>query len=110
MTTGAKRQAAQDVTRALVLAAARRLFTEKGYEATNVREIAAAAGRSTGSVFGNWPDKEALWKAAMGRAAPDARRFVSAVLRGTECESLFRDASEFLTDMYGSDACTSVWT
>jgi AcrR family transcriptional regulator len=65
-----QRQAAKDVTRAVVLAAARREFEAKGFEGANVRDIAAAAGRSTGSVFGNWKSKEELFEAAMDRKAP----------------------------------------
>ena len=101
-----KRQAAQDVTRALVLAAARRLFTEKGYEATNVRDIAAAAGRSTGSVFGNWRDKEALWEAAMGRKAPMVvvRDFLQQMSAEVAVLPLGSEgAALLLRDLYGTE-------
>src|SRR3546814_6547492 len=46
-----RRTLAKQQTRAKVLAAARRLFSEEGYEGATIRDIAAAAGMSTGAVF-----------------------------------------------------------
>ena len=48
-------------TRQVVLDAAKRLFTERGYEAATVRDIATAAGMSTGAVFANFTDKADLF-------------------------------------------------
>ncbi|WP_201463684.1 TetR/AcrR family transcriptional regulator [Brevundimonas aurantiaca] len=61
-----RRQQNKTVTRARVLAAATKLFAQVGYEQATLRAIAAAAGLSTGSVFGNWPDKAALYREAHG--------------------------------------------
>ncbi len=44
-------------TRQKILAAAKRLFAEKGYEAATIRDIATAAGMSTGAVFANFTGK-----------------------------------------------------
>lgn len=52
-------------TRALVLAAARRAFTEKGYDAASLRQIAAAAGVDQGMVRHYYTDKAGLFQAAM---------------------------------------------
>jgi TetR/AcrR family transcriptional regulator, transcriptional repressor of aconitase len=48
-------------TRNIVLEAAKRLFTERGYGAATVRDIATEAGMSTGAVFANFTDKADLF-------------------------------------------------
>ncbi|HEX4197966.1 MAG TPA: helix-turn-helix domain-containing protein [Caulobacteraceae bacterium] len=48
-------------TRRQLLDAAKRLFNERGYDAATVREIAAAAGLSTGAVFASFSDKADLF-------------------------------------------------
>ena len=48
-------------TRQIVLEAAKRLFTERGYEEATVRDIAREAGMSTGAVFANFEDKADLF-------------------------------------------------
>jgi AcrR family transcriptional regulator len=74
-----RRALAKQQTRAKVLAAARRLFSEQGYEGATIRDIAAAAGMSTGAVFANFSDKSDLFReimltdmAALGDAMRDA--------------------------------------
>jgi AcrR family transcriptional regulator len=52
-------------TRAKVMSAARSLFSEHGYEAATIRDIARAAGMSTGAVFANFQDKSDLFEAVM---------------------------------------------
>src|SRR5690606_33864995 len=49
-------------TRTKVLGAARRLFSEQGYEGATIRDIAAAAGMSTGAVFASFTDKSDLFR------------------------------------------------
>lgn len=63
-----QRQAQKEATRAKVLAAARALFAEHGYEATTIRDIARAAGMSTGAVFVSWSGKDALYRELYGHA------------------------------------------
>jgi AcrR family transcriptional regulator len=48
-------------TRQVVMDAAKRLFTTRGYEAATVRDIASEAGMSTGAVFANFADKADLF-------------------------------------------------
>jgi len=48
-----------------VLNAARNLFSEEGYEGATIRDIAAAAGMSTGAVFANFRDKADLFREIM---------------------------------------------
>lgn len=69
-------------TRLKVMAAARQLFSAHGYDAATIRDIARAAGMSTGAVFANFQDKADLFEAVMSedfdrvadvmRAASDA--------------------------------------
>src|SRR5437868_13295121 len=60
-----RRALAKQQTRLKVLAAARRLFSEQGYEGATIRDIAAAAGMSTGAVFANFSDKSDLFREIM---------------------------------------------
>jgi AcrR family transcriptional regulator len=60
-----RRALAKQQTRMKVLGAARRLFSEQGYEGATIRDIAAAAGMSTGAVFANFTDKSDLFREIM---------------------------------------------
>src|SRR6202008_733417 len=60
-----RRALAKLQTRNKVLAAARKLFSEHGYEGATIRDIAAAAGMSTGAVFANFSDKSDLFREIM---------------------------------------------
>ncbi|ENZ83063.1 MULTISPECIES: TetR/AcrR family transcriptional regulator [Caulobacter] len=57
-----RRALAKQRTRERVLAAARRLFSERGYEGATIRDIAQAAGMSTGAVFASFADKSELFE------------------------------------------------
>ncbi len=57
-------------SRQKLVAAARNLFESVPYEDTTIRSIAHSMGRSTGLVFAHFPDKESLWRAAMGTPPP----------------------------------------
>lgn len=87
-----RRALAKQQTRLKVLAAARRLFSEQGYEGATIRDIASAAGMSTGAVFANFTDKSDLFReimtddmeallAAMRDAATRGRNAEDAVLK-----------------------------
>jgi len=60
-----RRALAKQRTRRHLLDAAKRLFNERGYEAATVRDIAAAAGLSTGAVFASFADKADLFGAVI---------------------------------------------
>jgi len=53
-----------DRTRAAILDAARRLFAERGYDATTVRDVAAGAGVDAALVIRYFGNKEALFAQA----------------------------------------------
>src|SRR5260370_31000266 len=59
------RGAQAEATREAVIAAAARLFAEKGYAATSIEEIAAAAGVSRAAVFTSVGGKAKLLKTAL---------------------------------------------
>ena len=82
-----RRALAKQQTRAKVLAAARRLFSEHGYEGATIRDIAAAAGMSTGAVFANFTDKSDLFREIMATdlaALADTMREAASRGRGVE--------------------------
>jgi len=60
-----RRALAKQQTRAKVLAGARKLFAEHGYQGATIRDIASAAGMSTGAVFANFADKHDLFRDIM---------------------------------------------
>ncbi len=62
---GGIRDAQKQATRERVLAAARELFVDIGYEAATIRMIADRAGVATGSVFTTFPSKIAILRAVM---------------------------------------------
>jgi AcrR family transcriptional regulator len=65
-----------DRSRKQILDKALSLFSKQGYRGTNIREVAEAAGLSTGNVYHLFPDKESIFRALLERyfahlAAPD---------------------------------------
>ena len=56
------REEKSERSRRYVLDAALDLFSHRGYGATSVRDVADAAGVSTGNLYHHFPDKEAIFK------------------------------------------------
>jgi AcrR family transcriptional regulator len=56
-----QRALAKQRTREKILTSAKALFAEKGYEGATIRDIASAAGMSTGAVFASFTDKSDLF-------------------------------------------------
>src|SRR5258706_2599586 len=99
-----RRALAKQQTRAKVLASARRLFSEQGYEGATIRDIAAAAGMSTGAVFASFTDKSDLFneiiaadRDALYEAMRDAARKAAARGAGAEVAllALLEEGLEF---------------
>jgi AcrR family transcriptional regulator len=83
LTNTAPTQAVPEESDARVLKAAGRLFREKGFSASTVREIAAAAGMLPGSLHYRYASKEeiliALMEKGIDRAIDAVRKAVAAV-------------------------------
>ncbi|MGE5566565.1 MAG: TetR/AcrR family transcriptional regulator [Parcubacteria group bacterium] len=56
-----RRALAKQQTREKILSAGRELFMTRGYEGATIRDIARAAGMSTGAVFASFADKAELF-------------------------------------------------
>jgi AcrR family transcriptional regulator len=78
-------------TRRQIVACARKLFNDKGFEQTTTRDIAEAAGIAAGTMFNYFPSKEALAMTIVNEALAEARTEFEARLRGDETldEALF---------------------
>jgi TetR/AcrR family transcriptional regulator, acrAB operon repressor len=72
-----QREEKSERSRRQLLDAALQLFSHQGYRATSVREIADAAGVSTGNVYHHFPDKETIFKTLLDElwSATETRRF-----------------------------------
>jgi AcrR family transcriptional regulator len=81
--------------RPLVLDAALRLFVERGYRATSMEAIAAAAGVTKPVVYECYPGKEELFRALLER---EEERLLSAVLAALPATPRFDDLEGMLTD------------
>ena len=74
-----------------LLQVAAHLFRQRGYLATNVREIARAANMKSGSIYYHYPSKEALLEAVMNRAILEVTSAVKSALEGLPADTPFRD-------------------
>ena len=63
-----------------VLESARHLFLERGFEATTVDDIAAAAQVSKATVYSNFPDKAAVHTALRDRGAVESAAILARLL------------------------------
>ena len=54
-------------TKERILAAALEMFSQKGYEGTNIRELAASLGLVKSGVYKHFESKEAIWNALLDR-------------------------------------------
>jgi AcrR family transcriptional regulator len=72
-----QREEKSERSRRLLLDVALQLFSHRGYGATSVREIADAAGVSTGNVYHHFPDKESIFRTLLDEywQITESRRF-----------------------------------
>lgn len=85
----------------LVLDAAARLFREKGYASTSMRDIATASGMLAGSLYYHFPSKEALLVAVYGEGVGHITSAVNASLarEGDPWERLERACAAHLESL-----------
>jgi AcrR family transcriptional regulator len=90
----------------IVLDAAARLFRERGYASTSMRDIATASGMLPGSLYYHFPSKEALLVAVYGEGVGHIKAAVESALEreGDPWERLERVCTAHLeTLLSGSD-------
>ncbi|MEK6420870.1 MAG: TetR/AcrR family transcriptional regulator [Burkholderia gladioli] len=75
------REASRQQTRAHLLAAGKRLFVERGFGATSLRDIAAEAGYTQGAFYSNFASKEALFLELMRERSTTQVGDIAAALR-----------------------------
>jgi AcrR family transcriptional regulator len=82
-----RRALAKQRTREKILASAKDLFTEKGYERATIRDIASAAGMSTGAVFASFSDKSELFREILGERVDLLQERMTAAATGKGVEA-----------------------
>ena len=86
-----------EATRADLIAAARKLFTEKSYAETGTPEIVAAAGVTRGALYHHFADKQALFAAVVEQ---EARAVAQEIERASPPSLEARDALIAGSDAY----------
>lgn len=89
-------------TRLRIIETSYRLFIERGYHATSIRQIAEHAGLALGSIYNHFPSKEEVYKAVLAERHPYHQ--ILPVLNAVESESVdefVRHAARALIDELG---------
>jgi AcrR family transcriptional regulator len=76
-----------EATRTALIAAARRLFTERGYDAVGTEEIVRAAGVTRGALYHHFGGKAELLEAVYERLEAESTERVARVVLGSDLES-----------------------
>jgi AcrR family transcriptional regulator len=76
-----------EATRAALIAAARRLFTERGYEAVGTEEIVRAAGVTRGALYHHFGGKPGLLDAAYEQLEAESTERVARIVLGSDLDS-----------------------
>lgn len=97
------KQQRSNTTRAALMDSARKLFSEKGFDGTSVREIAAAAGANLAAVTYHFGAKESLYAAVVESALAPLAELLVATARETgspldRVESFVRTHFAYLCD------------
>ena len=78
----------REETRELVLAAAARVFAQRGFHATSLDAIAEEAGFSRGAVYYNFADKEELFLELLDRRCAERAQDLRTVFAGTPSDDV----------------------
>jgi AcrR family transcriptional regulator len=89
-----RRAATKAANRAAILAAAREVFADAGYERASVRDIVRRTDLASGTFYNYFPDKAAIFRALVEQVGEEARRRVRDARRHAG------SAAEFVTDGY----------
>jgi AcrR family transcriptional regulator len=76
-----------EATRDALIEAARRLFTERGYDAVGTEEVVRAAGVTRGALYHHFGDKAKLLEAVYERVEAESTERVARVVLGSELHS-----------------------
>jgi len=74
-------------TREALIAAARRLFTARGYEAVGTEEIVRAAGVTRGALYHHYGDKASLLEVVYNRIEAESTERVARIVLGSDLHS-----------------------
>jgi AcrR family transcriptional regulator len=74
-------------TREALILAARRLFTERGYEQVGTEEVVRAAGVTRGALYHHYGDKASLLEAVYNRIEAESTERVARIVLGSELHS-----------------------
>jgi AcrR family transcriptional regulator len=91
---GGKREQTKAHNRAAILAAAREVFAELGYDAAGVRDVIRRTELASGTFYNYFPDKEAVFRAVVDESAQEVRR------RLREARSGAQTLEQFVGDAY----------
>jgi AcrR family transcriptional regulator len=91
---GGKREQTKAQNRAAILAAAREVFAELGYDAAGVRDVIRRTDLASGTFYNYFADKEAVFRAVVDESAQEVRR------RLREARSVAQTLEQFVGDAY----------
>lgn len=90
-------------TRQEALRIALELFTEQGYEATSLRQIADALGINKASLYYHFPNKEAILRAVLERRGSEAEDLLAWAARQPRTPALVREVVVRWVDSYSTE-------
>ena len=91
-----------EATRSQIMQAAYRLFLDKGYSATSMRDIVAASGITMGGIYNHFAGKEQLFSAVFTESNP-IRQVLPAILQaeGDSLEAVVHDSARRMIEGLG---------
>ena len=84
-----RRERTKAANRDAILAAARAVFSEAGYEAASVRDIVRRTDLASGTFYNYFPDKASIFAALVEETGAEARRRVRAARHGAATGEAF---------------------
>jgi AcrR family transcriptional regulator len=102
-TTSAARRRDGAATRQEALRVALALFTEHGYEATSLRQIAEALGINKASLYYHFPNKEALLRSVLEERGSEAEQLLDWCEQQPRSPALIRETVLRWVDAYSEE-------